>query len=345
MSETMPVISIVVPVYKVEKYLDRCVTSLVRQTYQKLEIILVDDGSPDTCPRMCDEWAKRDSRIRVLHKSNGGLGDARNAGMAVATGQWIAFVDSDDYVDETAYEKCIEEIKTTGADVCYFFSVYVTKAGKYKMRPMRFPNTLQGKEIRQELLPKCYGDWYTDPYIIGSACLGIYKSQLIRKNRVNFVNEQKWISEEYIFTTQICYWATRIAFINQPLYYYHENEASITHSYQPDYFEKALRLYHNRKEDIQKKHAGKEAMLRADVRMWRYVMESITKEFCHNEKPFHKRVTAISKMCVCPELKPIGRKDVISRLERRKRLFAKAVQHKLIPLVLIMTYIKTKQKA
>ena len=94
----MDLISVIVPVYKVEKYLDRCVQSIVDQTYRNLEIILVDDGSPDNCGAMCDAWAEKDNRIKVIHKENGGLSDARNAGMAAATGEYIAFVDSDDWL-------------------------------------------------------------------------------------------------------------------------------------------------------------------------------------------------------------------------------------------------------
>ena len=94
-------ISIIIPIYKVEQYLDECVTSVIKQTYKDIEIILVDDGSPDSCPQKCDEWAKKDGRIKVVHKKNGGLSSARNAGLKVAIGEYIGFVDSDDYVDET----------------------------------------------------------------------------------------------------------------------------------------------------------------------------------------------------------------------------------------------------
>ena len=97
-------ISIIIPIYKVAQYLDECVTSIINQTYKDLEIILVDDGSPDECPQICDEWAKKDTRIKVVHKENGGLSSARNAGLKVATGEYIGFVDSDDYVDKTMYE-------------------------------------------------------------------------------------------------------------------------------------------------------------------------------------------------------------------------------------------------
>lgn len=98
----MPKISVIVPVYKVEKYLDRCVKSIIGQTYPDFELILVDDGSPDKCPQMCDEWAKKDSRIQVMHKENAGASSARNAGLKIAKGNWIAFVDSDDWLNKTA---------------------------------------------------------------------------------------------------------------------------------------------------------------------------------------------------------------------------------------------------
>lgn len=97
--QARPLISVIVPVYKVEQYLNQCVSSIVTQTYRELEIILVDDGSPDNCSAMCDEWADKDHRIRVIHKNNGGLSSARNAGLDVARGMRIAFVDSDDWID------------------------------------------------------------------------------------------------------------------------------------------------------------------------------------------------------------------------------------------------------
>ena len=107
---SIPLITVVVPVYKVEQYLDECVQSLVNQTYRNLEIILVDDGSPDNCPAMCDGWAKKDGRIRVIHKENGGLSSARNVGIDNARGEYISFVDSDDFLDSHMYERLYEGI-------------------------------------------------------------------------------------------------------------------------------------------------------------------------------------------------------------------------------------------
>lgn len=103
-----PKISVIIPVYKVENYLDRCVKSIIGQTYENLEILLVDDGSPDNCPKMCDQYASIDNRVRVIHKPNGGLSDARNAGIDVATGEYITFVDSDDWISENCIEVLLQ---------------------------------------------------------------------------------------------------------------------------------------------------------------------------------------------------------------------------------------------
>lgn len=113
----MDLISIIVPVYGVEMFLDKCVESLTNQKNVNLEIILVDDGSPDKCPEICDMWAKRDQRVRVIHKKNGGLSDARNAGLEIAMGQFIAFVDSDDWVDSNLYYTLLSALKKSNSDV------------------------------------------------------------------------------------------------------------------------------------------------------------------------------------------------------------------------------------
>ena len=119
-------ISVIVPVYKVEKYLDRCVESIVNQTYKNLEIILVDDGSPDNCPAMCDAWIEKDERIRVIHKENGGLSSARNAALDISTGEYVCFVDSDDWIDSDMIEVLVRCVSEKKADVamCGFYMDY-----------------------------------------------------------------------------------------------------------------------------------------------------------------------------------------------------------------------------
>lgn len=144
-------ISIIVPVYNVEKYLDECICSLVNQTYTNLEIILVDDGSPDNCPAMCDAWAEKDSRIRVIHKENGGQADARNAGLEIARGEYLCFVDSDDYVLEEMCASMIELLKTHCVDVVSS-SFIVYKDGKKVFSNNFQSRYLTAKETMAEAL-------------------------------------------------------------------------------------------------------------------------------------------------------------------------------------------------
>ena len=112
-----PLISVIIPVYKTEAYLEKCVRSVMMQSYRNLEIILVDDGSPDGCPEICDEYAALDKRIKVIHKANGGLSDARNAGLNIASGIWISFIDSDDWIEPDMYEVLIRNANNTGAEI------------------------------------------------------------------------------------------------------------------------------------------------------------------------------------------------------------------------------------
>lgn len=111
------VISVVIPVYKTEKYIDRCLKSVTAQTHRELEIILVDDASPDHCPQICDEWAKKDNRIKVIHTENKGVANARNTALKIATGDYIGFVDSDDYIEPDMYEKLINTLLNNNADI------------------------------------------------------------------------------------------------------------------------------------------------------------------------------------------------------------------------------------
>ena len=136
-----PAVSIVVPVYNVEAYLDRCVKSLVGQTLEDIEIILVDDGATDSSPALCDGWAQRDRRIRVIHKVNGGLSDARNAGVKAAQADWVGFVDSDDWVEPNMYETLYRHIREDGSDIAV--------CGTRELYPNRTVDPLPSKQYVQ----------------------------------------------------------------------------------------------------------------------------------------------------------------------------------------------------
>ena len=123
-------ISVIVPIYNVENYLRRCVDSILKSTYENLEIILVDDGSTDECPTICDDYAKKDPRIKVIHKKNGGLSDARNKGLDIATGEYISFIDSDDYIESSMFQRIFEAISTKDVDLVFIREKSVNVEGK-----------------------------------------------------------------------------------------------------------------------------------------------------------------------------------------------------------------------
>lgn len=136
-----PTISIIVPIYNVEAYLPKCIDSILAQTFRDFELILVDDGSPDNCPALCDAAAERDERIRVIHQRNGGLSAARNAGLDIACGEWIGFVDSDDYIAPEMYEKLYEAVQEYGANLAVCGFLPVDEQGRPMLQPTQNPRT------------------------------------------------------------------------------------------------------------------------------------------------------------------------------------------------------------
>lgn len=213
----MDLISIIVPVYQVERYLNQCVSSLVHQSYQCLEIILVDDGSPDQCPQMCDEWAKKDTRIKVIHKANGGLSDARNAGLEIAEGDYIAFVDSDDWVSENFIEMLYREIQNTDADICECSVIYVDDEG----------NTLRTRSCKKEVV--IYPRAEAIKALIRED--GIYQTvwnKLYAKEVVEGIPfEVGKHHEDDFWTYQVFDRVDKLSVLDMPLYYYRQRSGSI----------------------------------------------------------------------------------------------------------------------
>jgi glycosyltransferase involved in cell wall biosynthesis len=213
-------ISVIVPIYLVEKYLEKCVDSIVRQTYRNLEIILVDDGSPDNCPQLCDEWKKRDSRIKVIHKENGGLSSARNAGIDAAEGNYICFIDSDDYIAETMIQKLYSALKNQGADMslCGFTYVdenYHSIAELNKGMPIK-NEVLSGREAIKKLA-ESGGEYYT------IAWCKLYRADLFQTIRfpVGKIHEDEFVSHQVFGKCK------RVSCIADGLYFYLQRQNSI----------------------------------------------------------------------------------------------------------------------
>ena len=217
-----PLISVIVPVYKVEKYLDRCVESIVNQTYDNLEIILVDDGSPDNCPQMCAEWAKKDERIKVVHKKNGGLSSARNAGLEAFTGEYVFFIDSDDFVELNMIENIYNYIISNDYDICVCNNYHDDK--NYNIIDSTKYNDLillSNEEIICSFLDTTIFDSY-------SACNKCYKSSIIRMYNIRFDESNKW-GEDLPFNYIYLKRCNKLISVSEAYYHYLiEREDSIT---------------------------------------------------------------------------------------------------------------------
>lgn len=211
-----PLISVIVPVYKVEAYLDRCVQSIVDQTYQNLEILLVDDGSPDNCPAICDAWATKDSRIKVIHKENGGLSDARNAGMAVATGEFICFVDSDDYIAPNMYQLMKDRMTVDGSDIAACGVEMVWEDGSPSRQLTPAGNCVLSKEAAMEAVIQ--ESWLKQP-----VWYKLYRGDLIRD--ISFPVGK--YHEDVFWTWQAVSRANRVSVFDTFCYFYVQRSGSI----------------------------------------------------------------------------------------------------------------------
>lgn len=241
-----PKISIIVPVYNVEKYLDRCVQALIHQSLKEIEIILVDDQSPDNCPEMCDEYAKNDPRIRVIHKKNEGLGMARNTGIEAAQGDFISFIDSDDFVDnktyETVYNKAIEKkLDTCFFRFCRYFDNGKTEQVKDSVEEDYFLNAEDRKLFLLEMVGPKASYRLPEKYSM-SACKAIYSLQLIKENNIRFVSERAVASEDLIFHLDYIPTAKRIGYLPYAFYYYFVNTNSITTTYSEEKYLRLIKL-------------------------------------------------------------------------------------------------------
>lgn len=213
----MDLISIVVPIYNVEQYLNQCVLSIIRQTYDNLEIILVDDGSSDKCPQLCDQWADKDGRIKVVHKTNGGLSDARNAGLKVVSGDYIAFVDSDDWIHESFIQKLYEEIIDSEVDICECAVSYVNNEGVIiGNRSCKYSEIIYPRLDAIKALIKEDGIYQT-------VWNKLYKKKLIE----DIYFEVGKYHEDDFWTYQIFDRINTIKVVNKPLYYYRQRSNSI----------------------------------------------------------------------------------------------------------------------
>lgn len=228
-------ISVIIPIYNVEDYLEKCIDNIIGQTYANLEIILVDDGSPDRCGNMCDEYASRDSRIKVIHKVNGGVSSARNAGLDIATGDWIYFIDPDDWIDLDTLELVLDKALKTNTDMCLFDHEQIFKNQSFRWSAV--PSDQEVFFILDDLKTLFL-------YCHSHVCWNfIFKAELVSEN-IRF-NEAIYMNEDLAFKFELYEYIKSFSYLPKALYHNILRSDSATANIRPSFIQNERLLYNH----------------------------------------------------------------------------------------------------
>lgn len=232
-------VSVILPVYNTEKTLDRTVESVIKQTYSNLEIIIIDDGSTIETSKKCDEWSKKDCRIRCIHKKNEGLGMTRNAGINEANGEYIVFFDTDDYVEYNMIEKMLSRAVQNGADMVSTTFIMEDTIEQNSISPGIYEN------VREYLLPRLFGrlNALDNDFFNVSACTKMYDLRFIKANKLYFKSEREYIWEDMEFNARFLLSAKRVFVLSDSFYHYCYNADSTTHIYDPSKFKRIIKMF------------------------------------------------------------------------------------------------------
>lgn len=312
-------ISVIVPVYNVEQYLERCVDSIINQTYKNLEIILVNDGSTDNSGQLCDELARKDDRIRVIHKKNGGLSDARNVGIDEAEAELIGFIDSDDYIDEDMYEVLMNNLKDANADLsmCGHYDVY-----------NNVPETQVADKKIWELSPQEAIKMVMEAKILSVTAVNkLYKKSLFSELKFEIGK----IAEDAFIMIKLLDKCNKIVATNEKKYYYVHRENSITTQKFSLKFLNVIEAYEQNKEIIIKKYPELKEV--AQMRMnWAYfyVLDRLLLDKEYNDKKLENKLISYlknhSKGILTDSLFTKGRKIGFVALLLNRNLYRKIIE-------------------
>lgn len=242
-------VSIIVPVYNSERFLNQCICSIADQSFADLEIILVNDGSSDGSPGICDAWAEKDDRVKVIHKQNAGAGFARNSGLDIANGEYICFFDSDDWVEPYAVEKAYAFAKKNKAQIVLFGSTVVDQKGNVVSQriPQTPKTTFCGEEVILEFLPELI-DGNIRNSQFGNLPLSLwscmFSGELIDRIGWRLVSERVYASEDSYSLITLYQYVASVAILPEALYCYRENIGSLSHTYKKDTHDRMTAFYH-----------------------------------------------------------------------------------------------------
>lgn len=329
----MPKVSIIVPCWGVEKYLDRCVESLVNQTLKDIEIILVDDESPDRVPEMCDKWAKKDNRIKVIHKKNGGLGMACNSGLEVANGEYVAFCDSDDWVDAEMYEKLFEEAICQNSDMVFSGLKRVDSEGKpcgtlpHLLQHMVIKGKANICELARDIIASAPSE-RVEHKIQMSAKVVLYKKSVIDHNSIRFVSEREIPSEDLHFNLDVLAISNVVCVLPYYFYNYRVNPASITGKSKFGTYNKNIIRYEYTLRECNHLQIGGDYKIRCQRMLIAYTRSHICSIFRSNMLKKDK-IKEVESVCSNRVLKIIMQEYPANKMPIVHRLFFYAVKYRL----------------
>lgn len=325
-------ITVVVPIYKVEKYLEKCIDSIIKQTYENLEIILVDDGSPDKCPQICDEYAKNDSRIRVIHKENGGVSSARNIGMENARGKWIAFIDADDWIEEKYFEKMLDRVKTNDADIVLCGYNRVMPNCNIKINSNGGDEKVNAKEYLIKVLNPQTG--------YGFVHMKIIKKQVIGDTR--FDTDLK-VGEDALFNIEISKKINTAILVKEALYNYRNNSESVVKKFDKNYVDKYLKsMVKNRKYIFE--NYNDEEIKQNYYNFVAFHVMLIAVNYCyHPENKEKNKLSVLKKVCKQKEYKEGIEKSNYNNLSMTRKITLYTLKHKLFVLTALICKIRQNQ--
>lgn len=323
-------VSIVVPVYNVKSYLRECIDSILAQTYKEFELILVDDGSVDASGRICDEYGIIPC-VRVIHKKNEGLGMARNSGMEIARGDYVAFLDSDDYWKPDALEGLMSGIAKYGADTCLGGYLRISDQGKrlFEEKPQervfRTPD-----EVKTEFFPRLLGSAPAKKDAFRpSVWNGIYSMNIIRKYGIRFPSEREYLSEDVMFNIDYYQYSQCVYITGNAEYFYRETPGSLTGQYKEERFEKYVFLYKEVLKRLADTEYGNDCALRAKRQFFVCARKCIRQECMRNSKMERElSVENIKRICENEFIRECIDTYPCKKLGVRQRLFLLLVRYK-----------------
>ena len=342
-------VSVIIPVYNTEKYLDKCMESVVNQTYKDLQIILVDDGATDHSPQMCDAWAARDSRIRVIHKLNEGLGLTRNAGLDMAEGKYVCFLDSDDTIELNTIETCVFVLENNKAQACFYPRKTFKEDGSYTVCK-NIPDKLvfEGQEVMNEFATVYWGihpQDDADPFLHSSVCRGMFLRSAIEDHSLRFISERICLSEDVVFGLEFCKYVNKIIIIPEYFYNYTYNGTSLTKSYRPQRMQQAEELYRIMEKQLPSYEGCKDALLRCQHRYINMIQQCVEMEVSTRSlRGIHETVNNVKNICNNEFVRKIFSEFPLEYAKKNRKLFIEMILRKQSWLLMLLYYIKEKRR-